>query len=230
MGERGGSQAKGLAGALVDRMIRRSVRKSFRNVYWIPPEGQVADRTIFVANHHGWHDGYVMYLASSALGLRTLLWIEEFEAFPLFAKLGGMPFPVGDAAGRAKTIRRTLRLMSEEGRCLLIFAEGELHPPPTLLPFGRALEFVAGRSPQSPVVPVAIRYELSLHERPECFIAFGQPLHGEERTAERCRLATGHMLDVLAAKMRLEREAIQVLAPGTPDVNERWDMRRIPGR
>ncbi len=120
-------------------MIRRSVRRAFHSVYWSPPPETPTPPAIFVINHHGWHDGYLMYLAATRLGIRVVDWIQEFEAFPLFAKVGGMPFPKDDPVGRAATIRRTIRLMRDERRSLLLFAEGVMHRPPGLMPFGKAL-------------------------------------------------------------------------------------------
>jgi len=224
------SQAVGLIGKVVDRMIRRTVRSRFRGVYWIPPKTPLQEPVVFAPNHHGWHDGYVMYHAVTALNLRTVDWIQEFDAFPLFAKVGGMPFPADDPTRRAMTIRKTIRLMREEKRNLLLFAEPSLHSPPEVMPFGNALRLVAAHIPGSSVVPVAIRYEMAIHERPECYILFGSPVPRGDAICERTRLAVKALLDELAMKMRFELDAFQTLAAGTLDVNERLDMRRIPRR
>jgi len=208
-------------------MIRRSVRKAFRNVYWAPPQ-LPPPPCIFVPNHHGWHDGYVMYHAVTKLGLRSLDWIAEFDAFPLFAAVGGLPFPPRDASRRAATIRKTLNLMRAERRSLILFAEGTLHRPSTLMPFGKALELLADKALEAAVVPVGIRYEMAMHERPECHLMFGAPVERGPNLAYRTKLEVAHLLDLLEKKVRFEPEVFEVLASGTPDVNERLDMRRIP--
>lgn len=224
-------QVHGTLGRMVDRMIRRSVRRNFRNVYWAPPTLPAPEPAIYVPNHHGWHDGYVMYLALSALGLRKPFhdWIQEYDAFPLFGRIGGMPFPADDAARRAATIRQTIRLMREEGRSLMLFAEGILHRPPELLPFGKSLELIANKVPEAAVIPVAIRYEHSVHERPECHLVFGEPLERGPDLPFRTRLAVKALLDRAAVRVAFEPESFKVLHAGTLDVNERMDMRRIPG-
>lgn len=213
-------------------MIRSSVRRAFHTVHWIPPKNPVVEPAIFVPNHHGWHDGYVMYLALRALGLRQpfLDWIQEYASFPLFGKVGGMPFPANDPAARAATVKRTIRLMREEQRNLLLFAEGILHRPPEVMTFGKSLELVATKVEGSTVVPVAIRYEHSVHERPECWIMFGEPVVPGKDLAYRTRLEVKTLLDLLAVKIAFEPTAFEVLHRGTLDVNERWDMSRIPGR
>lgn len=224
------NQAEGMLGRFVDGMIRRSVKARFRNVYWTPPSAPIQSPAIFVANHHGWHDGYLMYHLVTKLGARSLDWITEFGAFPLFAKVGGMPFPREDAVGRATTIRRTIRLMREEGRSLILFAESELHRPPMMFEFGKALETVASKVPGVAVIPVGIRYDMSIHERPEAILSVGAAVELGPDLARRTRLAVQARLDEIAAKLAIDPEGFEVLASGTPDVNERWDFRRPRGR
>jgi 1-acyl-sn-glycerol-3-phosphate acyltransferase len=216
------AHARGV-GRLVDAMIRRSVRARFRRVYWnspVPPAGPV----VLAANHHGWHDGYLAYLALRKLDLPAIVWMEELGAFPLFGRLGALPFPPSDSAARAATLRRTLRLMAH-GRSLLIFPEGELHPAPTLGPFARSLAWVAERS-GAPVVPLGIRYEMGLHERPEAVLQLGPPVEPGADLAGRTRLAVSHLLDEAAMRFRHRREELEVLFEGMPDVNERWGRNR----
>lgn len=204
-------------------MIRRSVRKRFHTVHWIPPKVNLETPCIFVPNHHGWFDGYLMFHVIKTLGIPTLDWIQEFDAFPLFAKIGGMPYPLNDLKRRSATVKRTIRLMKEDNWSLLLFAEAHLHPPPTLLEFGRALEVIAEKVPNAQVIPVGIKYELSLHERPEAFILLGEPVEGGEKIAERTRDEVQHLLD----RIPNERDNFEILVKGTLDVNERWDMRRF---
>lgn len=223
-------QEEGILGKFVGGMIRRSVKQRFRKVYWIKPTFEMPEKVILVANHHGWHDGYIMYHVAQAVDRRILDWIEEFGAFPLFAKVGGMPFPAGDPAGRAETIRRTIRLMNDEGRSLILFGEGILHRPPELWTFGKSIELVAKKVPDARVIPVAIKYDASLHERPECFINLGSPLEPGPDLASRTRLRVKALLDELAVTMTHHPERLDVLVQGTQDVNERWDVRKSPLR
>ena len=164
-----------------------------------------------------------MFHVVTQLGIRTLDWIQEFDAFPLFAKIGGMPYPLNDLKRRSSTVKRTIRLMREQDWSLLLFAEAHLHYPPDLLDFGRALEVVADKVPGVQVIPVGIRYEMAMHERPEAFISFGQPVESGDGLAARTREAVRLVLE----EMKPGANDFQVLAKGTLDVNERWDMRRI---
>lgn len=218
------NQEEGIIGKIVGSMIRRTVRTRLRNLYWSPPEKPIQSPAIFYVNHHGWLDGYLMFHAVTKLGIQSLDWIEEFDTFPLFAKVGGMRFSRGDVISRVNTVRTTIKLMRSEKRSLVIFPEGVMHRPGELLPFGKALETVARKVPEANLIPVAIAYELSMHERPEAWIAFGEPhkfdslIHCEETLRAR--------LSALKESIKAN-EGFEVLAGGTPSINERMSMKRF---
>lgn len=193
----------------------------------MPPDFQIHAPAIFVPNHHGWFDGYLMFHVVSALRVPTLDWIQEFDAFPLFAKVGGMPYPMNDLKRRAQTVKRTIRLMREANWSLLLFAEAHLHYPPELLSFGRALETIAEKVPDVQIVPVGIQYEMAMHERPEAFISFGPPVPVSPNIRETTQDAVATVLATTANLVRQNKESFQTLVQGTKDVNERLDMRRL---
>lgn len=214
-------QDDGPMGRLVGGMIRRAVRKQFKAVRWIPatvPEAPV----IFLANHHGWYDGYLMYHLVSHLNLRSVDWIQEFDAFPLFAKVGGLPFRENDPTGRAKTIRQTIRLMREEQRSLILFGEGVLHYPPDVLPIGKSLELVARQVPNGQIVPVAICYEFAMHERAEAFLSLGSVTTVSDAHAD-----LSSQVSKTRELIRTDPSRFEVLVKGTDSINERMDMRRF---
>jgi 1-acyl-sn-glycerol-3-phosphate acyltransferase len=126
-------------------------------------------------------------------------------------------------------VKRTIRLMRDEKRSLLLFAEARLHRPPELLPFGKALETIAEKVPDVSIVPVAIHYEMAFHERPEAYVAFGDPVPLGPDLCERTREAVQATLEDLKEKVKKEGR-FEVLVKGTDDVNERWDMRGIRNR
>jgi 1-acyl-sn-glycerol-3-phosphate acyltransferase len=163
-----------------------------------------------------------MFHVVSKLGLNSLDWIEEFDSFPLFSKVGGMRFARGDAMGRASVIRKTIRLMREEKRSLVIFPEGVLHRPPSIEELGRSLEIVARKVPGVAMVPTAIYYEMSIHERPEAWIRLGNP-HEFNSLAD-CRERLTNCLDEVVRSVKEQKE-YPILFEGTRDVNERFSLR-----
>jgi 1-acyl-sn-glycerol-3-phosphate acyltransferase len=213
---------------MVGGMVRRSVRRRFRALYWNPPKRPIQAPAILVCNHHGWFDGYLMYLVAERLGLPMVMWVEEYDAFPLFGKAGALPFPADDAARRAGSILRSIRLMRGAARSLVLFPEGELHLAPDVLPFGRALELVASKVPEATLLPVAIRYEMGLHERPEAYVALGAPVGAGDRLCDRANEAVAATLAGLTRRIHEDPESFERLMAGTADVNERWDVRKSP--
>lgn len=213
---------------MVDRMIRRSVAKRFHNVYWRPPEYPFPRPFVVVANHNGWFDGYLMYHALTELQAPFLMWVQEYGAFPLFGKAGGLPFDPESVHSRATTMRKTIRLMQSDKRGLMLFPEGMLHYSGSIMEFGSSLELVARKAGNCPVIPVAISYEHAMHERPESFIAFGEPIEYSVDICEESRRAVGNLLVENNWRLRTEPGSYKILARGTKDVNERWDVRRSP--
>ena len=217
-------QEQGIIGKFVGGMIRRSVRARFHTVYWRSPAEAIDTSVphILYANHHGWMDGYLMFHLITKLGLNCLDWIEEFDAFPLFRFVGGMPFRRNDAVGRATTVRKTLRAMNDKRLSLILFPEGVMHRPPSLLPLGRSIQVVAQHVAGVRLAPVAIRYELSQHERPVAWMSVGS-VHAFESIAD-CQNRLQSELDSLDVCID-SGERFDELVRGTHDVNERFSMR-----
>ena len=210
---------------MVGSMIRRSVRTRFRNVYCRFDDSAISAPTVLYANHHGWMDGYLMFHLVCKLNIKSVDWIEEFDSFPLFRYVGGMRYTPNEMVQRAKTIRQTIRLMNKEKVSLVIFPEGVMHRPPSILPLGRAIEVIAKKVPGVTFTPVAIRYEQSIHERPEAWLWTGTP--HPFSTLQDCHDRLTRQLGCLQTSIA-KGESFPVLAKGTLDVNERFDMRRIP--
>jgi len=225
-----GVQERGWLGRLVGTMIRRTVRQRFHSVYWRPPHTPLVAPVIFACSHHNWHDGYLMFHAVDRLGIRCLDWIAEYHAFPLFRFVGGMPFTPGNLAERTATIRESIRRMQTAGESLVLFADGVLRPPGQPWQIGEALDLVVRRVPDVMVVPVGITTHMGIHERPLAGVWMGEPMTVGPNTRQR----TKQMVDILLAEghRALSRDSVEsaMLAKGTFDVNERWDMRRRFGK
>lgn len=208
---------------MVGSMIRRSVRNRYRQVLYRLPHARPQAPVVLYPNHHGWMDGYLMFHLITKLRLVCVDWIEEFDAFPLFARVGGMRFAPGDRIGRVATVRNTINLM-RKGRSLVLFAEGVLHRPPEVWPFGKAIEVIAKHVPGVTFAPVAIYQEMSLHERPEAWLSLGTSHLFISRSDCQARL-NQELIDL--RKSVHQGDPFEILAAGTLSVNERMDMRRL---
>ncbi|MDW8322319.1 MAG: hypothetical protein RMM08_13250 [Armatimonadota bacterium] len=226
--------------AVADALIGWSVRSHFRAVYArvvAPPQ---PDRSVVVfANHHYWWDGYLCYALGRTWGYPMSLWMEEWRRFPPFWALGALPYPPGDTMTRAKTVRRTLRLLQQPPRVLFLFPEGVIHPGHQLLPFGRSLHWLAQHAPDAQLLPMAIVISHTLHQYPRAFLHVDAPFESAEVSPERWLEQAQQKILALVSTLREEAEccdntekALQagfhLLVEGKLSVNERWWARMMP--
>jgi len=207
-------------------LVARSLRRTFRRVAWVgpftPPPPNVP--MVLYANHHLFHDSYVLgVLAESMLRRRVLVWMEGLERFPFFGLLGALPMPAHSPATRARTVRETARRMDRDpATCLIYYPEGALHPAEEGI---RA--FPADRFARLDRVlpatklwwPVALRVSGHHDASPTVYLTAGEP-HPR---------ATGHEADVLRgllARLATPPAGASALLEGRRGPHERWDFRR----
>lgn len=180
--------------SLVRWIMRRSLHRSFRRVCWVgewpslPPDRPV----VLYANHHYFHDGYLIWLLLHALRRNGIIWMREFNRFPLFRKVGALPFPDDDPLRRATTLRTTIRQMRRDSKSILAyFPEGRLHPPEDdLLAFSNQPLRRLHRLLPAPVWwPVALHVTWWGEPHPTALLTGGTP-HDAPTGAERQRLTT----------------------------------------
>jgi 1-acyl-sn-glycerol-3-phosphate acyltransferase len=193
------------------------------------PDGRPRPLVLY-ANHHYVHDGYLLWLlVVRALGRPALVWMEAWERAPLFAPLGALPFPPGDARTRARTIRATARRMAADPRTVLfLYPEGALGPPDAgLAPFRADLPRLAPLlPPETHWWPVGVHATWWAEARQTALLAAGPPHPAPDgREAER--------LAALLARLRAARPAdlaaghAHPLLDGRRGPEERWDLSRL---
>lgn len=217
---------RGLAYAAMDRFVLRALRLHFRGVYLLETEPPDPSRPAIVfANHHYWWDAYLLHaLAREWRPGQARVWMRELTSFPPFAALGALPFPDGDAVVRAATIRRTVRELQTTPTLLFLFPEGEMHPAPNLLPFGRALCWLHTQVPGVPLYPAAIRMAQGIHQRPEAQILLGQPLSlgytNEIEWLDAARRNVAQLLEELERRWHKEPLSFRCIVKGRLSVDE----------
>jgi len=123
-----------LAAHVVEAWMRWDLRRSFQRIEWHgpwPPALPEARPLIVCANHHHFYDGHLLwYLLTDTLGRPSMVWMQEWNRFPLFAPVGALPFPPDDPQTRATTVRRTARqFQAHPGAALFYFPSGTLQSP-----------------------------------------------------------------------------------------------------
>jgi len=206
--------------------VGRALRNTFRRVAWIgvpplPPDGHPV---VLYANHHVFHDSYVLgWLVERVLARRTVVWMAELDRFPFFAPLGVMPFPADSARRRAASVRATQALMARDPRTTLIYyPEAVLHAAEEgLAPFpADRIPRLARVLPDALWWPVALRVTGFEAERPTVLLSAGEPHAADGGEAERLRMLLARLADGDAAPAGAVLE-------GRPGADERWDFTRF---
>lgn len=215
--------------AAVEQLILRDLRRSFRRVIWVGPHPREIvprDRPLVLyANHHYFHDGYLLWLlVSRILDRQALIWMREWDRVPIFTPIGALPFPEDDRSRRAATARRTGEELAADPRNTLIyFPEGEMSPPDAgVQPFddGR-MHRLSRLVPEDGLWwPVAVRLTWWKDSGPIALLTGGdlREVPGDDNAAG---------LQTLIERLTDVRPGDPDLIPlleGARDVNERFDL------
>ncbi len=218
------------AASVVGRLMERDLRRSFRRVCWVDDALDIPENRALVvyANHHNFYDGYLgWYLIRELFRRRTITWMEEWDAYPLFASIGAAPFPSDDPSRRAATVRRTVRaLRSDPGCALLYFPEGILHRPEAgVLAFPQDGIERLGRLLGDTVtwIPLGLHFTWRGESRPTVIAGAGIP-HSTVDGWEHVRLE-----QVLARLRQIESEEVRIVMQGRRSPQEDWNLSALRG-
>ena len=217
-----------VAAWLVDRMIRRDLKRTFRRIVWIGAEPwkegalDPARPLVLYTNHHSFHDGYFLWwLTHQTLDRPPILWMNDWEQIPLFGPIGALPFPTDDAAQRLATIRETARrLAAGPEHVFVYFPEGELRAPDTGLgefdptAFTRLARLFPA---DTQWWPVGMRVTWWGEDRPTVLLTGGTPHEPDGRERDR--------LQALLTELQAMRPGMgRTLLDGAASAHERWNL------
>lgn len=220
-----------LAARAAGALIERDLASAFRRVVWVGerPALSPGRPVVLYANHHAYFDSFLLWrLIARTLERPFIVWMEKWDAVPLFGPLGALPFPPEDATRRMRTIRETARRMESGPAILLLYPEGEMRPPDSGLgPWRADLVRLARLLPANALWwPLAVRVTDWGQASPTALLAAGEP-HEIPDGSERQRLQA--VLDRLheARPSDLASGAAYVLQEGKQGPDERWDLSRL---
>jgi len=224
--------------ALFEFVFRPWMRRRLSGVYITGlPRTVPEDRPIlFIANHLGWWDGFVLREVQRAIRPRAPLFItmtgENLRKFSGLRLMGSID--VGRDSPTA--LRRALRFFEEQRQAssdftTVLFPQGALWPARRRpIAFRRGITtFVRLLSPVT-VIPVAIDYELFDRPTPGAFLSVGRPIviDGEadvesKGSTEYLEQALTSELDTLAAFLDWHGDDAPVFWPDAHDRLPRED-------
>lgn len=204
-----------LLAGLLAALFRRTVRRGLRGV-WV--QGELpAGPWVLAANHHSWWDAYV---------LPVLLdhWRVRFRIVVSDRRLAEFSFFRGLGALEASRVRQALYALRRK-EALIIFPEGELHPPGRMGPLHRGAVWLAERA-RVPLLPVAVRVVLRGQELPEAYVVFGEPLAADLEGLERSlnRMLSDLDGQIGAALPEEPLPGFRLVLPGRKSTHERMAL------
>jgi 1-acyl-sn-glycerol-3-phosphate acyltransferase len=147
----------------------------------VPQKGPV----IIYSNHPAWWDAAVYILAADRFfpPYESYAPIDAamLKQYGVFGRIGAFGVDLDSLRGAADFLRTSAEILSSSNRALWITAQGrfgDVRERPLGLKPGVAR--LAELAPDCTVIPLAIEYGFWLERGGEAFIAFGEPMRGED--------------------------------------------------
>ncbi len=197
-------------------IIHRRLRATFAQVtvhgleHVLPRPGPM----LLVANHASYWDALmIVWLSERVLSTPGYAWMHRHNLarLPFFRLLGAFGVD-NQSPGDIKAGLAYVQQLLQSGPCALwIFPQGDEMPAARRpLGFAGGSAWMARRSPNAQVIPVALHYGFAGAEKPEVRVCFGAPLPGAKATPMQHEQAVTVLLDACASN----DPALLQLAPG----------------
>jgi 1-acyl-sn-glycerol-3-phosphate acyltransferase len=225
--------------ALIYRALTRpALRRTFHRIAVGGDEpGPSSLPTLLYANHPSWWDGYMAFFLSDERWRReAYLMMEEpqLARYSFFRYCGVFGVDRHDPREGMRSIIYAADLLGRRpGRLLWIFPQGEITPNDRR-PLGlfRGAAHIAKRAAPVRCVPVALRFEFVMEQRPEALIRFG-PAHTVKPDVDAKALHSEMEARLTAEVDHLRDDVIEgrtaqyvTALEGRDSVNVRWDKFR----
>jgi 1-acyl-sn-glycerol-3-phosphate acyltransferase len=210
--------------------VRRLIAGEFAAV-WLREGNAFPERGgyVAVANHHSWWDGFIPYALHHARRARQpfalMMSDAELRRFPYFRACGVFSIDASSVRAARESVLYASEL-ARAGAAVWIFPDGVLRGPSAPLAFTSGFEHAAiGAS--VPVVPVAMRFVMLDKQRPEVFVAIGEPLAPARGLRESARRAVEALLRAIDEDLSsLQRSRYRAVLTGRKGVDERVALPR----
>ncbi len=191
-GRDGKNSPVGRRSALIHRFMVSTFRRYFarhmnalRVAAWGWPAPPPGGPVIVYSNHPGWWDAAIYILAAD----RFLPDHESYapidaamlKQYAIFGRIGAFGVDLETPRGAAAFLKSSEEILSAPNRALWITAQGrfgDVRERPLGLKPGVAR--LAELAPDCTVIPLAIEYGFWLERGAEAFIAFGEPMRGQD--------------------------------------------------
>lgn len=215
--------------------LRPSLRRHFHAIHAKGMDhlrGLPDDRSVIAyANHTNWWDGLVIFFLTRFEPNKEFYCMMEekqLQHYRFFTWLGAFSVDPTNSLRAAGTVFYSLRLLKRRKTMLWIFPQGKMTNAHERIDIQPGADFLAHRSNNTLMLPVAFRYAFFREQRPEILISIGEPHPAAETSEERIRETLQQLADGLVADQhsgdfsRFE----SLMKPGW-SVNKIWEAFRL---
>ena len=134
---------------------------------------------IIYANHSSWWDGLVLWEIIRSLDFEfyVMMELKQLRKLFLFRRLGAFSVVRENPRQAVKSINYAAELLrNDSNRSVIIFPQGEILPNDVRpLRFFNGLARIIEKTRRCSAVPVALRFEVAGHFKPEIYLKIGAP-------------------------------------------------------
>lgn len=101
---------------------------------------------------------------------------KQVTQYPFFRKIGAVPINRDDSRESVKVLQQSAKFLSQPGRSLYFFPQGEMFTECDDLQFQGGLAKLSEMTEKTDIVPLAISITTIRYDKPELFIRTGPPV------------------------------------------------------
>ncbi len=133
---------------------------------------------ILYANHSNWWDGLAAFYLSKTIwniDAYVMMDIEQMQKYIFFKRVGAFSVNRSNAKEALESVEYAVDLLRNHRRVLWIFPQGKMqHNDFRPIVFFNGISKIAQKLNDVTLIPVALRYEFLMEQRPEIFISIGK--------------------------------------------------------
>ncbi|AZB42301.1 acyl-phosphate glycerol 3-phosphate acyltransferase [Bacillus sp. FJAT-42376] len=169
------------------KYVNRLFKQHFRGIFIMAPSA-LPDHALWCSNHSSWWDGLVLhYLNRTVLkhDFHVMMHEKGLKDFPYFRKMGAFSVNRDHPREIIHSVQYAGTLLNE-GKSAAIFPQGdEKHLEQRPLGFLSGIIAIAEKSPDTPILPIALYYSFGAEKKQELYIQIGEPLAYSSLTGSR---------------------------------------------
>lgn len=134
--------------------------------------------SIIYANHSNWWDGLIAFYLSRTIwniDAYVMMDFEQMKKYKFFRRIGVFSVNRENPEEAAQSVNYAVNLLKNSNRVLWIFPQGIMQPNDFRpITFYKGVSKIANDSGEVNLIPIALRYEFLMEQRPELFISIGK--------------------------------------------------------